>query len=161
MRPPWMDPDVPGPTALCVTDAAARFAHEWALLISGGGDVHATNVAAKSAAEWCGRCDVVAACLSFAQSFEGLRESAGRGGVYGGLSPTERASRARDGMPRTERVDEPSGSIRIGDCVICGGQFETFLHHKTTCSEACKAERVRRTSAEHRRAKRAREKADA
>lgn len=161
MRPAWMDPDEPGPTALCVTDAAARFAHEWALLISGGGDVHATNVAAKSAAEWCGRCDVVAACLSFAQSFEGVRESAGRGGVYGGLGPTERASRARKDMPPAERVAGSDGSLRVGRCVICGDQFETLLHHKTTCSEACKTERIRRTSAEHRRAKRAREKADA
>lgn len=159
MRPPWMDPDVPGPTALCVTNSAARFAHEWALLISGGGDVRATNVAAKSAAEWCERCDVAAACLSFAQSFEGVRESASRGGVYGGLSPTERASRARKDMPPAERVDGADGSLRVGRCVICGDQFETFLRHKTTCSEACKAERVRRTSAEHRRAKRAEEAA--
>lgn len=160
MNDHWMDPDAPGPTALCVTNSAARFAHEWSLLISGGGDVHATNVAAKSAAEWCGRCDVAAACLSFAQSFEGARESAGRGGVYGGLNPAERASRARKDMPPAERV-ESDGSLRVGQCVICGGQFETFLHHKTTCSEACKTERIRRTSAEHRRAKRAREKADA
>lgn len=157
----WMDPDAPGPTALCVTDTAARFAHEWVILISGSGDVHATNVAAKEAAEWCGRCDVAAACLSFAQSFEGGRESAGRGAVYGGLNPTERASRAREGMPQVERVADPDGSLRVGLCVICGNQFETPLHHKTTCSEACKAERVRRTSAEYRRTKRARAKADA
>jgi hypothetical protein len=155
MKPAWMDPDEPGPTALCVTDTAARFAHEWAILISGGGDVHATNVAAKSAAEWCGRCDVAAACLSFAQSFEGGRPSAGRGGVYGGLSPAERASQASDAMPCAERDERTPEGTRIADCMICGGWFETLLHNKKTCSEACKAERVRRTSAEHRRAKRA------
>jgi len=156
MSATWMDPEAPGPTALCVTDPDARLAHEWAILISGGGDVHATNTASKDAAEWCGRCEVAAACLSFAESFEGGRDSAGRGAVYGGLSPAERASRARDGLPRTERIDGRAGSLRIGGCVICGDQFETYLHHKTTCSEACKAERVRRTSAEHRRAKRER-----
>lgn len=95
MIPRWMDPDEPGPTALCVTSTAARFAHAWVILVSGRGDVRATNTAAKEAAKWCEQCDVAEVCLSFAQSFEGVREPAGRGGVYGGLSPAQRAKKAR------------------------------------------------------------------
>lgn len=105
------------------------------------------------ALSFCGRCDVTAECLAFALEHE---TPSTVDGMWGGMTPEER----RD-LLRARGVAEPTGTPQSRDCVICTKRFETFVHHKTTCSEACKAERVRLCSAEYRRAKRARAKADA
>ena len=56
---------------------------------------HSKNVAA--AIEICNQCPVIETCLEFAMSLEGTRGRDMRFGVFGGLTPTERArlSRAR------------------------------------------------------------------
>lgn len=89
-----MDPDVPGPTALCVTNPAARDAHRWASDVPGGPAAKAVASAHDEARFWCRQCDVRAECLAFALAEEGRNDERDRLGVYGGLGPSQRAERS-------------------------------------------------------------------
>lgn len=93
MRPPWMDPDVEGPTALCVTDPAARDALRWASDVPGRANAPQVQSAYDEAKRWCNRCPVAEQCLTWALAWE-RGDGHNRDGIYGARTPTERASLA-------------------------------------------------------------------
>lgn len=123
-----MDPDMPGPTALCVTNPAARDAHRWASDVPGGPAAKAVVSAHDEARFWCRQCDVRDECLAFALVEEGRNDERDRLGVYGGLGPSERAAQAgRTPKPvkrvpdsrRHERIARLAELLTVG-CPKCG-----------------------------------------
>lgn len=144
MRPPWMDPDVAGPTALCVTLPAAREAHQWASDVPGGPEAYPVLAAHAEARFWCNRCDVSDTCLAFALAAERRDDERGRQGVYGGAGPTARASLAGRG-PKT------LAAIKCGTCP------ETFIPNSPAaryCSVKCRRTVIYRYQGKRRRQKR-------
>lgn len=144
MRPPWMDPDVPGPTALCVTDPSAREAHQWASDVPGGPQSAAVRRAHSEARFWCNRCDVSDACLSFALAAEGKDDDRARDGVYGGVDPIGRATLAG----RSPKVFPPIA------CGVCNTKFAPGSSSARYCSDKCSLTAVRRRQSERVKAKR-------
>lgn len=149
MRPPWMDPDVPGPTALCVTDRAAREAHQWASDVPGGPQSAAVQRAHAEARHWCNRCHVRDLCLSFALAAEGRDDERARDGVYGGVDPTGRALLAGR---------KPKGFPPIA-CQVCATSFTPGSSSARYCSEKCFRTATYRRQNETKKAKRAQARA--
>ena len=145
MRPPWMDPDVAGPTALCVTDRAAREAHQWASDVPGGPQSKAVVRAYNEARYWCGRCEVRDTCLTFALASEGRTEAHVRDGVYGGVDPTGRAALAGQGPKKLPPIV----------CKVCPTSFVPGSPAARYCSDRCFRTATYRRQNETKKAKRA------
>lgn len=108
-----MDPDAPGPTALCVTNAFAWEAHLSASDAIGGPASKTVVSAHKEARFWCKRCPVRDVCLAFALSDEGRNDERDRLGVYGGLGPSERAERAGRKPKPAKRIPDSRRRERL------------------------------------------------
>lgn len=148
MRPAWMDPDESGPTALCVTDLAAREAHQWASDVPGGPQSAAVVRAHNEARFWCGRCKVRDVCLSFALAAEGRDDDRARDGVYGGVGPIGRATLAGR-PPKGRKKSKPKV------CGVCEASFTPGSASARYCSPTCTRTAIYKREAARRATKRA------
>lgn len=146
-----MDPDVEGPTALCVTDPAARDAHRWASDVPGGPQAHAVVSAHDEARYWCKRCDVRDVCLAFALAAEGKTDERARDGVYGGVGPMGRAVLAGRG-PKDKAPPKELDPI---SCGTCGETFTPGSASARYCSTRCRKTVIYRYQGIRRKQKRA------
>lgn len=147
MRPPWMDPDESGPTALCVTDRAAREAHQWASDVPGGPQSAAVVRAHNEASFWCDRCYVRDQCLTFALAAEGKTDDRARDGVYGGVGPVGRATLAGR-PPKGPKKSKPKV------CGICEKSFIPGSASARYCSPTCTRTAIYKREAARRQSKR-------
>jgi hypothetical protein len=140
-----MDPDEAGPTALCVTDRAAREAHQWASDVPGGPQSAAVVRAHNEARFWCDRCEVRDVCLSFALAAEGRTDERARDGVYGGVGPAERALIAGRGPKKFPPIA----------CKVCKTSFVPGSPSARYCSDRCFRTATYKRQNEHKKAQRA------
>lgn len=154
-----MDPDAAGPTARCVTDAAAREAHQWASDVPGGPEAQAVVAAHKEARYWCDRCYVRDECLAFALGAEGKTDERARDGVYGGQGPTQRAALA--GVAPKKKPKAPKGRPPRS-CTDCGSEFTPRTNNAKYCGKkSCGMTSRREAQARYDRARYRRKKEEA
>jgi hypothetical protein len=149
MKPAWMDPDEPGPTALCVTDPGAQEAHRWASDVPGGPESAAVKRAHAEARSWCNRCEVRDECLEFALAGERRDDERSRDGVYGGVDPAGRAVLAGRGPKRLPPIA----------CKTCSVTFTPGSTSARYCSERCHRRARHKAQNEWKKAKRAQSRA--
>jgi len=110
----------------------------------------------RAARKFCAACPARAACLAAAMLEEASAPAAARAGVRGGLTPQQRADRAKRAPRRVDRpAVKPRGQkpTRATGPVVCGtrgGYQKHRRHREEACPPCCQANtdadnRLRRT----------------